>query len=133
MDTLIETAYVSVWCEVTRPDGSQLTAAEASEMKGYISSRLARSKKAGSVYADASDFDEDGFWLSFDVEQTVYVEPATYDCPASSSCECDIEDVAYETAQDLVDLLGDRYKITYELTSSDIKVDTSEYEYDYNE
>lgn len=133
MDVLIDSAHVCVWCEITRPDGSQLTAAEAAEMKGYISSRLTHSKMAGDVYADACDFDEDGFWLSFSVEQTVYVEPATYDSPEYSSRACDIEDVAYETAQDLVGLLGDRYKITYELTSSDIKSDTSEFEYDRND
>lgn len=134
-DIIVDAARVSMVCEATRPDGSELTAADIPALKDYVTAKLARSKVAGGANAEASDFDEAGFFLNFSVEATTYVEPATYDYPGGSYSEDgDIEDVARETARDLVGLLdGGEYRITYELDPSDIKVETSEYEPDYDD
>lgn len=134
-DIIVDTASVSIECEATRPDGSGLTAADIPALKDYVTSRLARSKMADGANAEAWDFDEAGFSLDFFVEATTRVEPATYDYPGGSYSEDgDIEDVARETARDLVGLLnGGEYKITYELDPSDIKIETSEYEPDYDD
>lgn len=134
-DIIVDAASVSIVCEATRPDGSELTAADIPALKTYVCSRLARSSMAGMANARAWDFDEAGFFLDFSVETTTYVEPATYDYPgASYSEDGHIEDVVRQTARDLVGILnGGEFKITYELGPSDIKIETSEYEPDYDD
>lgn len=134
-DIVVDTASVSMVCEATRPDGSELTAADVPALKDYINSRLDRSKVARDANAEAWDFDGGCFSLDFAVESTVYIEPATYDYPGYRYSEDgDVEDIARQTARDLADLLdGDKYRVTYELDPADIKVKTSEYEPDYDD
>lgn len=104
------------------------------DLRSYVTAKLDSSKTARDANAQAWDFDEDGFLLDFSVESTVYVQEQTYDYPGSSySPDGDVEDVARETARELVDLLNDKFVITYDLSPCDIKIETSEYEPDYED
>lgn len=130
-DIIVDTASVSIVCEALHADGSELCEAEVADLRAYVTAKLDSSKTAWDVNARAWGFDEGGFILDFSVESTVYVQEQTYDYPASSySPDGDVEDVARETARELVDLLNGKYRIDYDLSPSDIKVESSEYEPD---